>query len=137
MYTLTIMDRDNASGLASVTLLDLLREVKGALGQLEWVVYSLEVLGIGADKIYEIERRRARISTAELEHLAATLDQVIDGDFVAYKGDSVEPIVRIRAVDSTSWDVSTDEHDILERVRRSFKHIYEAGDVGDNRNQVK
>jgi hypothetical protein len=128
MYTITLMDR-NDSGMLSIGLLDLLEAVKPALGQVEWLVRSLEVLGEGANDFYDIELRGARLRTSELEELAARLDQVIDGEFSAYEERGGSPILILRAVDSSSWDISTNKEPLLERARSRFKRIHEVGNV--------
>jgi hypothetical protein len=129
MYTLTVMDK-NASGLLPVDLLDLFRVLRSALDDVEWSISGLELSGPGAEELYDIEQRRERISTATLEPLAEKLGQVIDGEFAAHQKGAVVPFLKLRMVDSSSWDVSTDEPQLLERVRRAFTCVHEAGEVG-------
>ena len=129
MKTVIIMDRDDA-GVLSVTLSALLRVVAPDLEDTEWTVSRTEAVGAGAEALYEKEARGERLTTAALGQLAEGLDQVIEGVFVARGRGSREPRLVLRAVDGSSWDVSTNDARILERVRQSFARIYEVGDVG-------
>jgi hypothetical protein len=83
MYTITVMDTSD-SGMLSVSLSDLLDTVKPALGQVEWSVRGLEIVGESANELYDIELRGALVRTSELEGLATRIEQVIDGEFSAY-----------------------------------------------------
>jgi hypothetical protein len=66
-------------------------------------------------------RDAATMTTAELIALTGPDSQVIDGEFVGFREDSSGAAVMIvRAVDSTSWDVCSDDDLVLDAVRREY-----------------
>jgi hypothetical protein len=55
--------------------------------------------------------------------LAANLIQIIDGEFTGYlKGDE-SPWITIRAVDSTAFDVESEDETVLARMQQHFKSV--------------
>lgn len=63
------------------------------------------------------------LSGQELLAAAARILQVIDAEFAAFDLDSIEPWVIVRAVDSSFWEVESDDPDVLDAVRASFKNV--------------
>jgi hypothetical protein len=55
------------------------------------------------------------------------LSQIIDGQFEGTEPDSSTPLVIIRAIDSSWWEVLSDDETVLGAVRRRFRAIEEAG----------
>ncbi|MFO0763125.1 MAG: hypothetical protein U0359_42200 [Byssovorax sp.] len=131
MITVTLLDKDNHGRLA----VDL-PSILGALGDLtrnmRWAVSDCEALGAGAEALYAVQNAGFRVSSEKLLSIARQLDQVIDGMFCGYAESepSGSPVVILTAVDSTSWDVSSNDAEILNHVRENFPEAYEAGDVG-------
>jgi hypothetical protein len=129
VYTITILDRDD-SGVLRVGLEDVLRAVRPAADNAEWTITCVEALGAAAERLYAAQEQQRRISTADLEELATALDQVVDGVFSSHRKGDLEPFLILRAVDGTSWDVTSDDRGILERVRVTFAKCFEAGEIG-------
>jgi hypothetical protein len=60
------------------------------------------------------------ISGELLIDLARQGVQIIDGEPIAYRGGEEVRWLVIRAVDSTWWDVETDDEEVLTRIQAAF-----------------
>jgi hypothetical protein len=61
------------------------------------------------------------MTTRELAALTGPDTQVVDGEFAGFLDRAAEtPTVIIRAFDSTSWDVYSDDDQLLEELRRRY-----------------
>lgn len=96
-----------------------LAEIILALGwsaaDLTWRCRDLEI-GPGPDvsALEEVALSDKKLSTLELLHFATPDVQLIEGEVFAYRKErgTGQPIVTIRAVDSTSWDLEFfNDHD--------------------------
>jgi hypothetical protein len=63
------------------------------------------------------------ISGEHLNHMAHSLVQVIDGNFLAFEGDTDLPWLIIRAVDSSFYEVFSTKPEVLNRIRASFRRV--------------
>jgi hypothetical protein len=52
--------------------------------------------------------------------------QVIDGEFEGTEPGSAAPLVIIRAIDSSWWEVLSDDETVLAAIRRRFRAVEEA-----------
>lgn len=131
MNTVTVLDQDS-HGRLSVDLRDILDALGNLTREVQWTISGCEALGAGTKTLYAAQDKGAFVTSEELLSAARQLDQVIDGIFRGYAKTSVDaaPAVIVAAVDSTSWDVSSDDEGVLERIRARFHNVYEAGDVG-------
>jgi hypothetical protein len=75
-------------------------------------IESLERLGVGED-----------ISGVDLLAALPRLLQVIDGEFEATSAAGEVPWVIVRAVDSSWWEIRSEEPRILEALRASFRVV--------------
>lgn len=62
-----------------------------------------------------------RLPTLDLLALVAPDVQVIDGQFNGYRYGTNDPTVRIRAVDSTAWDIETRNLDVLQQLVAAYQ----------------
>jgi hypothetical protein len=124
MKGITVTDRSSEdSRFLSFDLLDLLL-LLGEEGQdAEWIVSGLECLGPRADELYRLLSNETRISGRHLFDVAKGITQVIDGSFAAYCDGEPIPWLIIRAVDSSGYDIETDDEDVLTRIREHFKEV--------------
>ncbi|MEZ4312249.1 MAG: hypothetical protein R3F14_29825 [Polyangiaceae bacterium] len=79
--------------------------------------------GRAGPRAEELESTHAdkRLSTLELLHLVTPDVQIIDGEIVGYSATDEEvPVILFRAVDSTSWDVESDDSDVLALIRTTY-----------------
>jgi hypothetical protein len=124
MKSITVADKSpEDSRFLSFDLLDLLL-LLGEEGQgAEWIVAGAECLGPGSDELYRLISNEARISGRLLFEAAKGISQVIDGSFTAYRDGKPTPWLVIRAVDSSGYDVESDDEDVLTRIREHFKEV--------------
>jgi hypothetical protein len=131
MMTVTVLDKDSR-GRLTFDLRDVLGALDDLTRDLEWVVSDCEARGRAASALDAVARDGTPISSAALFAIAQDLDQVIDGTFRGFAEPFLiaTPQVILVAVDSTSWDISSSDGRVLDRIRARFHDVYEAGDVG-------
>ena len=79
-----------------------------------------------ADELEEIAAWKGRVSGVLLSRLAHAVHQVIWGEFRGLEEQSAQTWVIIRAIDSTCYEVETEDVSILTLVRETFKDVREA-----------
>lgn len=60
---------------------------------------------------------------SELLQLAASITQVIDGLFEGYDQGAPKPWIIMEAVDSSAFDIQTEDEDVLAKIREHFKEV--------------
>lgn len=108
-----------------------LREVLASLGPdaLAWMWTvsdadggTLEAVGEGLSELGALARTEDRVSGSRLSQIAGSIEQVIWGEFRAYRDpQSAEPLVRVVAFDGSFFEVHSEDEALIERVRSSFK----------------
>lgn len=123
MRGVTIADREKGGAVLSFDLIDILR-LLGPEGEgSDWEVAELECTGSpSADELQRLAEGNGRLSGRTLLQLAAGT-QVIDGVFSGYRGGDAAPWVRVRAVDSTAFDVESDDDAVLGRLKECFEVV--------------
>jgi hypothetical protein len=104
-------------------LVDILQVIEKHVRDYLWIISKdVEANGDTASEIEGFALSEMRISTSKLLELSRGVVQIIDGTFTAYdSGDQI--MVIIRAVDSTVYDVLSDNLTILEAIRTEFRHV--------------
>ena len=119
MYGLTIpmfTDRERQF----IHLRDLF-DILGSNGEQSfWQVKNVEALGKGADELHLASDMGCTFVGSDLKRLIADVDQVIDGEFSAFKSNHPEPWIIIRAVDSTAYDIITDDFTTFRLFKCAF-----------------
>lgn len=99
---------------------EVLEALEPHLQGLLWRVHVHDVApGPGARGLQELSPS-TRLSTPELLDRLRTGAQIIDGELRGASADDETPMVTVRAADSTWWDVESEDHRVLEAVRRAF-----------------
>jgi hypothetical protein len=123
MQGITIRDSD-CRGFLKFDLRDILEVLGGKALQSSWEVTQVEVAsGGGASVLEACALRPERISGTELLAISEQVNQVIEGEFRAYQHHDARPWVVVRAVDSSAYDVETDDRVLLEALRRRFRCV--------------
>jgi diaminopimelate decarboxylase len=122
MRGVTITDR-NDEGTLAVDLIDILKVLGPEVDNAVWELSNVESVGNSADQMHKLSDDRGRISGKVLRNLADNLQQVIDGVFKAYRTDGGPSWVTIRAVDSSAYDVESEDEDVISRIRNSFTNV--------------
>ena len=113
---LEISDTDEEGSLA-FDLVDLLETIgeETVLGW-RWICQEVECSGPGADALHIADDDRLVLTGETLLDLATQVDQTIKGLFLALPPGEANPVLALRAVDSSWWEVWTqnDEiHDVM------------------------
>jgi hypothetical protein len=83
-----------------------------------------DATGAGGAALEQLARSGERVSGARLTELAGDTLQVIWGEFTGYEAvSSGIPWVVIRAIDSSYFEVATDDDDAVARIRACFKDV--------------
>ena len=132
MATVRIYDL-NERGLA-VDLIDLLRLVAPQSLNASWNVTTVksskpgrewfEATGEGGEQLEGLAQRNAQLPGSELAALAENTRQVIWGEFVGLAStQSDKTWVIIRAVDSTFYEIDTDDEYVLGKIRSTYHDV--------------
>ena len=122
MLGVTITDRKEDNSLA-VNLVDILHLLGTLTEDTEWEISEVECLGAAADKMHSLSDRQARVSGQTLLDLAANLTQIIDGVFKGYRGSGEQPWITVQAVDSSAYDVESEDEKVLMLMQQHFKQV--------------
>jgi hypothetical protein len=124
MPGVSVSDRDTSTGVLSFDLRDLLKLLNNRVLQSHWCIVDLECLGgKSADILHQASDDKRHLEGAELINLAIEVDQIIDGEFTGWLPGDTEPWVIIRAVDSSAFDVITDDTEVLLAIKRNFSEV--------------
>lgn len=82
-----------------------------------------------AEELQGLATQGHLISGASLVAIADGVDQVIDGEFLGYEQGDAAPTLVLRAVDSSSWDITSNSEALLDMFWKKYKVVIEAGAV--------
>jgi hypothetical protein len=123
MFGITILDHSD-NGVLSLDLKDILWLLGLQAESSEWEISQVEALdGVGAEELHSLADKGTRVSGQELIRLASAVTQIIDGIFRGYQKDTSEPWIIIQAVDSSAFDVQSDDNDVIHRIRQQFRDV--------------
>lgn len=121
--------RDLDGGHLAFDLKELLDAVGASALSSEWKCSIAELISIESVESLESAYENApRISGPKIRDLAAQTRQVIDGTFEAYRSEEYRPWLILRAVDSTYWEVLSDDPAVLASVRKAFREVEDFDD---------
>jgi hypothetical protein len=119
----------DSKNLMPVELTEILATVGDAARQSRWSLSGIEALGgCAADELHQLSDEHQAVDGTRLAHLAAGVSQIIDGEFRAFRDAAESPWLVIYAVDSSAYDVLTDDDATLRRLRNRFQTASEITD---------
>jgi hypothetical protein len=118
-----ITDKDTAKCFLSFDLKDILPLAGVRAATSRWRCRFVECTGESAEELHAASDAGRIISGEELLRIASGLLQVIDGRFEAYSDVDAEPWLMVKAVDSSSFEVWSDDPDVIIRVRENFREV--------------
>lgn len=129
MATLRIYDLDG--GVLAVHLSRLLDLLAPKSLDAEWTVAPIrsdgeekfEATGPGADELEELVETSMPISGMALLIVSTNTHQIVWGEFIAIVPGESSPWLTLRAIDSTFYEVETDDDAALDTVRSAFKDV--------------
>jgi hypothetical protein len=118
---LEISDTDEEGGLA-FDLSDLLETIgeETVLGW-HWICQEVECSGPGSDALHAADEDRLVLTGETLLDLATQVDQTIQGLFLALPPGEAKPVLALRAVDSSWWEVWTLDDEIHDMMLGRFE----------------
>ncbi len=130
----TLRVYDIKGHVLALDLRDLLRLLAPRSLQANWTVLAVksskpghewfEATGEGGEQLEGLAQNNARLSGSDLAALAENTQQVIWGEFVGSAPTQPDKTwVVIRAVDSTFYEIETDDETILNKIRSTYKDI--------------
>ncbi|MBB3454361.1 hypothetical protein FHT86_002660 [Rhizobium sp. BK313] len=132
MATLRIYDLKR--NVLALDLRDLLRLLAPRSLEANWTVSTVksskpghewfEATGEGGERLEELAQYDARVSGRDLTVLAEKTRQVIWGEFVGWgPTQSDKKWVTIRAVDSTFYEIDTDDETALSKISSTYNDV--------------
>ena len=118
MIGVTILDRDK-DGMLVPSLQGILMLLEPEARGLTWVVSNAEAVGSEAEKLHEVADQNRSLPFSDLLQIANAVDQVVDGEFAGYDSTHRKRLV-IRAVDSSAFDVESDDENVVCSVEAQF-----------------
>jgi hypothetical protein len=114
---------DTMGGILTVSLEGVLDALGELVDGLRWRISNAWCMGENAEEFERLSSARAAVDTTQLQALARSVHQIIDGDFSGSGDGDLAPRIVIRAVDSSCFDVESDDERILERMRRRYVKV--------------
>jgi hypothetical protein len=123
MYAVTIDDR-NESGVLALDLKDVLKALGARVSQSRWTIADVEAIGgAAADALMGYPDQSLALNGKELLELAEGVDQIVNGRFAAFTGNSERPWVTVFAVDSSAFDVVAEDEEVLDGIWVAFNDV--------------
>lgn len=116
----------NKQNVLTIDLIDVLRLLENEVLETQWTLSGVEALGgEAAEELHRLSDAQARVSGRKLIELATDVSQVVDGEFRGFRNQDRNPWIIIRAIDSSAYDVFTEDEALLERLRNRFSNVNE------------
>lgn len=123
MRGVSIADFDQRH-ILKVDLADILAAVGEPAEASTWALSGVEAAGGNdAEELHRLSEEQRTIDGRSLALRASSVSQVVEGEFRAYRDGADAPWLIIYAVDSSAFDVLTDDDDVLSRLRATFKNV--------------
>lgn len=110
-----------------VSLAELLLLVEQFVPEKQWFVQIQEIAPEPGAELFESCDPRHPLVMEDLLRLSAPNIQIIDGEIIAVDGDGNSCLL-LRSVDSTSWDIETDNMEIIAKIKERFSDAIEIED---------
>ena len=123
MDGVTITDTDHTGRFLAIDLYDILDLLREETLRLDWRCKNVEALGPKADELYRACEQRNMISGRDLLAICDGINQTIDGLFEAFEKGQESPVLIVRAVDGSAFDVESERKSLLDKVRRAFRKV--------------
>ena len=128
MNKLIIRDGINKNGFLTVTLFKILQILEESGSATKWQICGVheygdqfEVVGEVAKEFEKLRNRKTLLEIEKLKSLSKKEHQLIWAEFRGFKEMSGVPAFIIRAVDSSWFDVATDDKMIMEKLVLAFE----------------
>ena len=127
MPILRIRDVDPRRRVLAFDLKDILAALQPHAGNAMWEVDDcdepFEATGENAATVEALVGTAVRVPGDSLVSLAQGIIQVIWGEFRSFRASETSPWVTVRAIDSSWYEVETDDPDVLAVIREKFNEV--------------
>ncbi len=124
MKRLLIRDgTERATGGLDFDLGDVLGSLGGRVAASQWRIPNLNYISHD-DKSIPAFEGVGPVRGVELLGALPALMQVIDGELVGSEGDE-KPWVVVRAIDSSWWEILSDDPSVISAIRQRFRNVEE------------
>lgn len=123
MGSITITDSTEDGRFLAFDLKDILYLLGQVALESQWEISRVESFGAAASTFDKLSNGKRRIPGQTLLELAEDVTQIIDGRFAGYRPGEKEPWIIIWAVDSTAYDVQSNDETVLAQIRKRFKQV--------------
>lgn len=118
-----ILISDEKNNFLAFDLIDILKVIDEKALLSIWKISDVECIGEDAEKLHNISDMGIQITGKELFSISSNLLQIIDGDFEAYLGPQKLPWLIIKAVDSSEYEVESDDENVINKLKISFSNV--------------
>lgn len=110
-------------GCLNFDLAELISAIGDSALSSEWQIHDLDCFGDSCSEFSAASDAAVPISGERLLNLAERITQIIDGEFVGHRLSHGAPWLVIKAIDSTWWEVWTDDETVRSSLRRRFNAV--------------
>lgn len=119
IFGITISDYDD-QGVLAIDLRHILTAIGEQATECRWLVDGVEAFGPDAERLHKISGNQTALTGEELIGIANEVDQIIDGKFTAFQAGSNIPWLIVSAVDSSAYDITTNDLEPLRKLLNQF-----------------
>jgi|GEM_PF-4986275 len=129
MKKIIINDGITESGFLTVSLRSILQALEKSVDEFYWQICGVaeygcqfEVVGKAAPDFERLKRDKTKLDTEKLRALCKREHQLIWAELCGHQQSETIPSVVIRAIDSSWFDVSTDNEAVIDNLKIAFKY---------------
>ena len=120
---------DEKNNFLAFDLIDILKIIGEKVLHSTWEISNVECIGKEADRLHSISDNEIPISGEELFSIASNIIQVIDGEFMAYLEDKTNSWLVVKAIDSSEFDVETDDLSVIAKIKNNFSDVTDLPEI--------
>ena len=103
-------------------LKEILLPVRNYVLDSNWRCNNVECIGQNSVQLHKLSDETSIISGDELLWIVSGIQQTIDGEFEAFRGEKI-PWLLVKAIDSSYFEVWSDNLAVLETVKSNFRKV--------------
>ena len=113
----------NCSFQSNFDLKDILNVIGQEGKECFWKASNVECLGASAQTLHQISDNQQVIEGNDFYRIVENTHQVLDGYFVAFKGNQKTRWLQIRSIRGDEFDIETEDNLVIKKIRESFKEV--------------
>ena len=117
------LEHTELGGFLNFDLKDILATIGEPAISSTWICRNIECVGKHAERLFELSETGESITGSELDRILDGINQTIDGQFEASQAGKANPWLIVEAVDSSYFEVFTDDAFVLDKLRSRFREV--------------